>query len=76
MVIDRRLLIEEDMDAVKQEVRDLLDRLTVDRAGAQSALVQKAFVKRIPSRAMRSWLGVRRIGWPATLIQSARWPSV
>jgi succinyl-diaminopimelate desuccinylase len=33
MIIDRRLLIEEDMDAVKKEVRDLLEQLTADRAG-------------------------------------------
>ncbi len=31
IVIDRRFLIEEDMAAVKGEVRDLLDRLTVNR---------------------------------------------
>jgi succinyl-diaminopimelate desuccinylase len=33
MVIDRRLLIEESMDAVKREVVELLDRLAKDRAG-------------------------------------------
>jgi succinyl-diaminopimelate desuccinylase len=33
MVIDRRVLIEENMDAVKAEVRDLLDQLAKDRAG-------------------------------------------
>jgi succinyl-diaminopimelate desuccinylase len=33
MVIDRRVLIEEDMDGVKAEVRDLLDELVRDRAG-------------------------------------------
>jgi succinyl-diaminopimelate desuccinylase len=33
MIIDRRLLIEEDMDAVKNEVRDLLEQLAADRVG-------------------------------------------
>ena len=33
MVIDRRVLIEEDMDGVKAEVRELLDGLVRDRAG-------------------------------------------
>jgi succinyl-diaminopimelate desuccinylase len=33
MVIDRRVLIEEDMDGVKAEVRGLLDELVRDRAG-------------------------------------------
>jgi succinyl-diaminopimelate desuccinylase len=33
MVIDRRLLIEEDMDSVKAEVRALLDQLVKDRDG-------------------------------------------
>jgi succinyl-diaminopimelate desuccinylase len=33
MVIDRRLLIEEDMDAVKGEVRALLEKLRQDRPG-------------------------------------------
>jgi succinyl-diaminopimelate desuccinylase len=33
MVIDRRLLIEESLDGVKREVRDLLDRLAEERAG-------------------------------------------
>ncbi len=33
MVIDRRLLIEENIDGVKAEVVDLLNRLTADRAG-------------------------------------------
>jgi succinyl-diaminopimelate desuccinylase len=33
MVIDRRLLIEENMDAVKGEVRELLDKLVEERAG-------------------------------------------
>ncbi len=33
MVIDRRLLIEESMDSVKGEVRELLDQLAADRAG-------------------------------------------
>jgi succinyl-diaminopimelate desuccinylase len=33
MVIDRRVLIEEDMDGVKAEVRELLDDLVRDRAG-------------------------------------------
>jgi succinyl-diaminopimelate desuccinylase len=33
MIIDRRLLIEESMDSVKEEVRALLDDLTEERAG-------------------------------------------
>ena len=33
MIIDRRVLIEEDMDGVKAEVRDLLEQLVNDRAG-------------------------------------------
>jgi succinyl-diaminopimelate desuccinylase len=33
MIIDRRLLIEEDMDAVKGEVRDVLERLVAERDG-------------------------------------------
>jgi succinyl-diaminopimelate desuccinylase len=33
MVIDRRVLIEEDLDGVKAEVRDLLDELVRDRDG-------------------------------------------
>jgi succinyl-diaminopimelate desuccinylase len=33
MIIDRRLLIEESMDGVKEEVRALLDDLTEERAG-------------------------------------------
>jgi len=33
MVIDRRLLIEESLEGVKREVRDLLDRLAGERAG-------------------------------------------
>jgi succinyl-diaminopimelate desuccinylase len=33
MVIDRRVLIEEDMDGVKAEVRELLEELVRDRAG-------------------------------------------
>jgi len=33
MVIDRRLLIEESIDGVKAEVRDLLEQLVKDRAG-------------------------------------------
>ncbi|HEY2465453.1 MAG TPA: acetylornithine deacetylase/succinyl-diaminopimelate desuccinylase family protein [Steroidobacteraceae bacterium] len=33
MVIDRRLLIEENMDNVKSEVRELLDRLAAERSG-------------------------------------------
>jgi succinyl-diaminopimelate desuccinylase len=33
LVIDRRLLIEEDMDGVKKEVRDLLEALTRERSG-------------------------------------------
>jgi succinyl-diaminopimelate desuccinylase len=33
MVIDRRLLIEENMDSVKAEVRALLDRLVAERDG-------------------------------------------
>ena len=33
MVIDRRLLIEEDLDSVKREVRELLDRLVRERKG-------------------------------------------
>jgi succinyl-diaminopimelate desuccinylase len=33
MVIDRRLLIEENMDDVKQEVRELLEQLVRDRRG-------------------------------------------
>jgi succinyl-diaminopimelate desuccinylase len=33
MVIDRRLLIEEDMDSVKAEMRGLLDQLVQDRDG-------------------------------------------
>lgn len=33
MVIDRRLLIEESLDGVKREVRDLLERLAAERAG-------------------------------------------
>jgi succinyl-diaminopimelate desuccinylase len=33
MVIDRRLLIEENMGSVKGEVRELLDRLVAERAG-------------------------------------------
>lgn len=33
MVIDRRLLIEESMDSVKGEVRELLDQLAADRTG-------------------------------------------
>jgi succinyl-diaminopimelate desuccinylase len=33
MVIDRRLLIEESMDGVKAEVRELLDRLVAERDG-------------------------------------------
>jgi succinyl-diaminopimelate desuccinylase len=33
MVIDRRLLIEEDLDGVKKEVRDLLEALVRERAG-------------------------------------------
>jgi succinyl-diaminopimelate desuccinylase len=33
MVIDRRLLIEENMDSVKGEVRELLDRLVAEREG-------------------------------------------
>jgi succinyl-diaminopimelate desuccinylase len=33
MIIDRRLLIEEDMAAVKNEVRDLLERLAAERDG-------------------------------------------
>jgi succinyl-diaminopimelate desuccinylase len=33
MIIDRRLLIEEDMDAVKAEVRELLEGLAADREG-------------------------------------------
>jgi succinyl-diaminopimelate desuccinylase len=33
MVIDRRLLIEESIDSVKAEVRDLLDQLVKERAG-------------------------------------------
>ena len=33
MVIDRRVLIEEDMDGVKAEVRELLEQLVNDRAG-------------------------------------------
>jgi succinyl-diaminopimelate desuccinylase len=38
MVIDRRLLIEEDIDAVKQEVRDLLDGLAAQRPGFRYSL--------------------------------------
>jgi succinyl-diaminopimelate desuccinylase len=33
MVIDRRLLIEESIDSVKAEVRELLERLVEERAG-------------------------------------------
>jgi succinyl-diaminopimelate desuccinylase len=33
MVIDRRLLIEENIDSVKREVRELLEQLTRERAG-------------------------------------------
>jgi succinyl-diaminopimelate desuccinylase len=33
MILDRRLLIEESMDGVKAEVRELLERLANDRAG-------------------------------------------
>jgi succinyl-diaminopimelate desuccinylase len=33
MIIDRRLLIEEDLGGVKAEMRDLLDRLVAERAG-------------------------------------------
>ena len=33
LILDRRFLIEEQLDAVKAEVRDLLDRLTRERAG-------------------------------------------
>jgi succinyl-diaminopimelate desuccinylase len=38
MVIDRRLLIEEDMDAVKGEVRQLLERLAAERQGFRFSL--------------------------------------
>jgi len=58
------------------EVRDQRPVRAVARAGAQRALVQKALRKRTPSRPMRSWFGVWRMGWPAMLRASARWPSV
>jgi succinyl-diaminopimelate desuccinylase len=38
MVIDRRLLIEEDLDGVKAEVRELLDALVRERAGFSYSL--------------------------------------
>jgi succinyl-diaminopimelate desuccinylase len=38
MVIDRRLLIEEDMAAAKGEVRELLERLAIDRKGFEYGL--------------------------------------
>jgi succinyl-diaminopimelate desuccinylase len=38
MIIDRRLLIEEDMAAVKNEVRDLLERLATERDGFRYSL--------------------------------------
>jgi succinyl-diaminopimelate desuccinylase len=38
MIIDRRLLIEEDMAAVKNEVRDLLERLAAERDGFRYSL--------------------------------------
>jgi succinyl-diaminopimelate desuccinylase len=38
MIIDRRLLIEEDMAAVKNEVRDLLERLAQERDGFRYSL--------------------------------------
>ena len=42
------------------------------RAGMQTAMGQKAWVKFTPSAARRSRVGVRAAGWPLTPTQSKR----
>ena len=66
MVIDRRLLIEEDMDSVKGEVRSLLDRLVAEREGFAYELrdifeVQPAMADRNGPVARSTAAAIRRV---------------
>ncbi len=59
MVIDRRFLIEEDLDAVKQEVRDVLEAVAAERDGFSYAL--RDLFEVIPSMTARDAPVVRSV---------------
>ena len=66
MVIDRRWLIEEDLDQVKGEMRELLDRLVEERAGFNYSLRDIFEVKPVMSNrdgpvAMAAAAAIRRV---------------
>jgi succinyl-diaminopimelate desuccinylase len=66
LVIDRRLLIEENMDGVKSEVRELLEQLVKEREGFTYALrdifeVQPTMADRNGSVARSTAAAIRRV---------------